>query len=79
MASGIKTFGEVVVIGDPEGLKQSPIDCLLARHSSMAKCTTTWTASSLRAYDRVAVRAKAKGVGFLPRAAGSASSASAPP
>ena len=65
MASALRPFGSVVVIGDPESLSQSPLDCLLSRHASMATCTTTWPSSSLRLYDAVAARAKQLGAGFL--------------
>jgi hypothetical protein len=64
-AAALKRLGRVVVIGDPEGLTVNPVDCLLSGHASMASCTTTWPAASLRAYDRVAARTKALGVGFL--------------
>ena len=64
-AGALEPFGPVVVIGDPEALSQSPADCLLSRHASMASCTTTWPPSSLRLYDLVAARAKHLGFGFL--------------
>jgi peptidoglycan/LPS O-acetylase OafA/YrhL len=65
-ARTLKPLGRVVVIGDPEGQSGDPVDCLLARHSTMASCTTTWPSSSLAAYDQVEQRAKELGVGFLP-------------
>ena len=54
------------MIGDPEGLDADPVDCLLSRDASMARCMTTWPARVLAAYDTVARRAKQVGVGFLP-------------
>ena len=65
MAAALKATGRVVVIGDPEGLSSSPVDCLLAPNASMASCTTTWPAGALHGYDRVAARAKQIGVGFI--------------
>jgi len=65
MASALRPFGTVVVIGDPESLSRSPADCLLSRDASMATCTTTWPSSSLHLYDAVAARARQLGVGFL--------------
>jgi hypothetical protein len=65
-AQALKPSGAVLLIGDPEGLGKDPVDCLLARHASMASCTTTWPAASLEAYDEVARGAKQLGVGFLP-------------
>jgi peptidoglycan/LPS O-acetylase OafA/YrhL len=64
-ARALEPAGTVVVIGDPEGLGQDPVDCLLSRHASMARCTTNWPASSLAAYDGVARDAKQAGVRFL--------------
>jgi peptidoglycan/LPS O-acetylase OafA/YrhL len=55
----------VVVIGDPEGLDQDPVDCLLSPNATMATCTTTWPASSLAAYDEIARRVPPAGGGFL--------------
>jgi len=54
-----------VVIGDPEGLDQDPVDCLLAANASMATCTTTWPASDLVAYDEIARRVHQAGGRFL--------------
>ena len=55
----------VVVIGDPEGLDQGPINCLLSSNATMATCTTTWPRSSLAAYDEIARRVPRAGAGFL--------------
>jgi peptidoglycan/LPS O-acetylase OafA/YrhL len=55
----------VVVIGDPEGLKKSPIDCLLSRHATLASCTATWPPDLLQPYDNIAARIDALGLGFL--------------
>src|SRR5262249_7031267 len=65
MAHAIRNSRQVIVIGDPEGLRSAPADCLLARNASMATCTTTWPPASLRFYDRVAALARAAGFGFL--------------
>lgn len=64
-ARQLRAAGPVVVIGDPEGLAESPADCLLRRHATMAGCTTTWPASSLAAYDEIARGSAQLGVGFL--------------
>ena len=64
-ARALEPLGPVVVIGDPEGLDEGPIDCLLSRRASMARCTTTWPRASLEAYDEVDRTAKQLGVGFL--------------
>ncbi len=57
--------GEVVVMGDPEGLTRDPLDCLLSRHASMAKCTTTWPPAALQPYDDIAEQVRNLGIGFL--------------
>jgi hypothetical protein len=64
-ATTLKAWGTVVVIGDPEGLSRSPIDSVLARHASMRTITTTWPASALRPYNRVAAQARQRGIGFV--------------
>jgi peptidoglycan/LPS O-acetylase OafA/YrhL len=66
MAKAIKpASGDVIVIGDPEGLTRNPIDCLLSKHASMAVCTTTWPPALLEPYDHIAARAEVAGLGFL--------------
>ena len=65
MAKALKSAGRVVVIGDPEGLSASPVDCLLASNASMATCTTTWPPDALRGYDSVAAQARSARVGFI--------------
>lgn len=62
----LKPLGRLVVIGDPEGLAVEPVPCLTAPHASLSSCMTTWPASSLVAYDRVARATETLGVGFLP-------------
>jgi peptidoglycan/LPS O-acetylase OafA/YrhL len=57
--------GRTVVIGDPEGLDFNPVDCLLSRNASMAKCTTTWPLQSLAAYNAVERRVTGVHAGFL--------------
>jgi peptidoglycan/LPS O-acetylase OafA/YrhL len=64
-ARTLKSYGPVDVIGDPESLSQSPVDCLLARNASMASCTTTWPAASLQTYDSIHARARQLGAGFV--------------
>jgi hypothetical protein len=64
-ATTLKAGGTVVVIGDPEGLSENPIDSVLARHASMRTITTTWPASALRPYNRIAAQARKLGIGFL--------------
>ena len=65
-ARTLRAPGKVIVIGDPEGLEQSPVDCLLSRHASMATCSTTWPSETLEAGNEVARRAK-RGGRRLPR------------
>jgi peptidoglycan/LPS O-acetylase OafA/YrhL len=60
-----RSSGKTVVVGDPEGLKRNPIDCLLSRGASMGKCTATWPPAMLGPYDRIAVRSRRAGLGFL--------------
>jgi hypothetical protein len=57
--------GKVLVIGDPEGLDQDPVDCILSRNASMATCTTTWPSQTLEFYDEIARRVTRLGAGFL--------------
>ncbi len=64
-ARTLQASGRVVVIGDPEGLEQGPVDCLLSRHASMATCATTWPSQTLEVGDEVARRAREAGAGFL--------------
>jgi SGNH domain (fused to AT3 domains) len=53
------------VIGDPEGLDASPVDCLLAENASMKSCTTSWPPEALTGYNSVAARARGLRVGFV--------------
>ena len=79
-ARSLHRIGPTAVIGDPEGLDRDPIDCLLSGHASMARCTTTWPAASLGAYNEVAFGHEASWAwGSSGRAASCASSASARP
>ena len=57
--------GTAVLVGDPEGLVRSPVDCLLSRGASMARCTARWGPAMLRPYDRIAERSRRMGLGFL--------------
>jgi hypothetical protein len=64
--------GRLEPVGEPllerrrtDGLSKDPVDCLLARHATMASCTTTWPRSALAPYDAMSRRAKQMGVGFL--------------
>jgi peptidoglycan/LPS O-acetylase OafA/YrhL len=57
--------GTTVVVGDPEGLMRSPVDCLLSRGASMARCTATWGPAVLGPYDRIAEGSRRSGLGFL--------------
>ena len=61
----LEPYGAVVVIGDSEGLREDPVDCLLSPHASMATCTTRWPPSTLQSYDRVAATTKRLGIGFI--------------
>jgi peptidoglycan/LPS O-acetylase OafA/YrhL len=55
----------VVVIGDPEGVRFDPVDCLLRPGATMDTCTTTWPASALVGYNQVKQRVTRHGIGFL--------------
>jgi peptidoglycan/LPS O-acetylase OafA/YrhL len=57
--------GTAVLVGDPEGLVRSPVDCLLSRGASMARCTAMWEPAMLQPYDRIAERSRRMGLGFL--------------
>jgi peptidoglycan/LPS O-acetylase OafA/YrhL len=57
--------GKVLVVGDPEGLRRNPTDCLLTRHATMADCTTTWPPISLRPYNNIAAGSRKLGMRFL--------------
>jgi peptidoglycan/LPS O-acetylase OafA/YrhL len=57
--------GSVVVVGDAEGLMRSPVDCLLSRRASMARCTATWSPRMLQPYDHIAARSRQSGLGFI--------------
>jgi hypothetical protein len=65
-ARRLRALGQVVVVGDPEGINEDPVGCALARSASMATCTTRWPPSSLAAYWDVARGVTRLGVGFLP-------------
>ena len=66
MVDAVKPFAKrVVVIGDPPAQGLNPIDCLLARDATLAKCTWTLTASQISVYTDVARAAHRLGVGFL--------------
>jgi hypothetical protein len=65
MASALKSYGAVVVIGDPEGLSENPTDCVLSSHASMTTCTTRWPPATLLPYNRVAATTKHLGIGFI--------------
>ena len=65
MASALKSYGAVVVIGDPEGLSEDPTDCVLSSHASMTTCTTRWPPATLLPYNRVAATTKHLGIGFI--------------
>ena len=66
MARALKRVSrKVVVVGDPQGLSRNPLDCLLSRNASMARCTTTWAPERLRPYENIAADARKLGVGFL--------------
>lgn len=64
-ARTLKPLGRLAVIGDPEGMAVDPRPCVAAR-PPLARCMTTWPASSLAAYDLVARGVKRLHVGFVP-------------
>jgi peptidoglycan/LPS O-acetylase OafA/YrhL len=65
-ATAMKPFsGVVIVIGDPPGQPEQPVDCLLRHHATMATCSSTPSANQQNLYDDVAATAKRHGVRFL--------------
>lgn len=58
-------LGRVVVIGDPEGVDFSPVDCLLRANATMGTCLTKWPVSALRGYNHVRQGVTRLGIGFL--------------
>ena len=53
------------MIGDPEGLENDPVPCLLAR-GSLSSCGMAWPRNALAGYDTVARATRRLGVGFVP-------------
>jgi peptidoglycan/LPS O-acetylase OafA/YrhL len=58
-------LGKVLVLGDPEGLRKNPTDCLLSRDATMASCTATWPLALLEPYDQIAAQSRKLRVAFL--------------
>jgi peptidoglycan/LPS O-acetylase OafA/YrhL len=55
----------VVVIGDPPSQGQQPVDCLLARHATMATCARSLTPDQRRVYASVARVTRRRGAAFI--------------
>ena len=55
LATAAKSFSkDVVVVQDPEGVAEQPVDCLLRRRATLATCTTTWSEDRFYANDDLA-------------------------
>ena len=67
LASTMERFSKsgVVVVADDVGVSQQPVDCLLARHATMRRCTTRWTEERFYVNDDMAALAKRHGFDFL--------------
>jgi peptidoglycan/LPS O-acetylase OafA/YrhL len=62
----IKRFSKsVVVINDPPGQSQQPVDCLLAQHATMRSCSSTQTPGQLSTSSEMALITRSDGVGFI--------------
>jgi peptidoglycan/LPS O-acetylase OafA/YrhL len=55
----------VIIVGDPEGLRKNPIDCLLRPHATMRDCTAVWWPAALWPYNYIRASAKRLGYGFV--------------
>jgi peptidoglycan/LPS O-acetylase OafA/YrhL len=56
----------VVVMGDPPRQAREPTDCLLARHATMATCTTTLTTEQVALIAGAQRTVAARGAAFIP-------------
>jgi hypothetical protein len=55
----------VILLGDPEGVDQQPVDCLLGRNATMRKCTTRQSDIHFALNDDLAALSKTTGYRFL--------------
>jgi hypothetical protein len=60
-----RSAGRVVLVGNDPGVGQEPVDCLLSRQASMARCTTTWPAERFAVNDDLAALAPIQRFGFI--------------
>jgi len=61
-----KSFSRhVVAIADTDGIAKRPLDCLLGRHATMARCTTTWSEERFYLNDDLAALSKMDRFGFI--------------
>jgi peptidoglycan/LPS O-acetylase OafA/YrhL len=66
LVDAVKPFAQhVVVIGDPPALGDQPVDCLLARDATLAKCTSTLGHEQVSVYEDAARAAASSGAAFL--------------
>jgi peptidoglycan/LPS O-acetylase OafA/YrhL len=66
LVDAVKPFAKnVIVIGDPPTQHGQPVDCLLARGATLAKCTWTLTDDQISVYQDVARAARSGGAAFL--------------
>jgi len=66
LATTAKSFSkDVVVVQDPEGVAEQPVDCLLRRRATLATCTTTWSEDRFYANDDLAALSQIRGFRFL--------------
>ncbi len=66
LVAGVRPYARhVVVIGDPPARRFQPVDCLLARGATLAKCTWTLTADQIAVYQDAERAAAHGGAAFL--------------
>jgi peptidoglycan/LPS O-acetylase OafA/YrhL len=66
LGSAAKPFSKnVVVMADTEGVAQQPVDCLLGRRATMARCTTSWSEDRFYANDDIAALSRVHGFSYI--------------
>ena len=66
LAAAMKPYTKsVVLVGDNVGIGRQPLDCLLSRGATMAKCTTSWPSDRFSLNHDLAILSKKHGIGFV--------------
>jgi peptidoglycan/LPS O-acetylase OafA/YrhL len=66
LTSAAKSFSkDVVVVADSEGVAQQPVDCLLGRRATMARCTTTWSEDRFYTNDDLAALSRVHNFSYI--------------